>query len=433
MTKFKVILFKLAFLALITVNSWAVDENRLWLPKKYQSAMPKLLEVAQRAESTRRCARVVAGKMVYSKNTDQDYYFVITCRDEQQATYNLSYSYPIHGSNQGIAGSGATLVAEQSSSEEEIAVIEQASTITAAQAIAICKQDYVAAAEDIESPVLINEALPSPVAIDEGYVLPMTVQGVSELGNPLAYRADCYVDQEGGTRYDWVLLPSGAQTLCQDHLRSESILLGRATLLDEQVEQRASDRGYDFLIPFTVKTLSSEAIRYHADCFVNWQGESELSMSLQPEGAFALCADALRLETFLMKEVTIDEQASSIEKAAGGFVVEMTFTANDPEGSPRKFLGHCQVDANAEAVVQTELDQSAITAVCVNGVKEQTQRMLAVNVLEGSIPPLQEDAEGFLALIPFDAKDPGGRDLHYMGHCRVDDSGRTRVDIKARR
>lgn len=417
--------------ASIGLNSWAVDESRLWLPKKYQSAMPKLVAAAQQAENTRRCQRVVAGKMVYSKNTAQDYFFLITCRDEEQHTYNLSYRMPIAG--EVVA---PTLIAEQSGGDEPAPIAQSAQQreLTPQQVVEICKADYSAAAEELENPQLVAaDALPTPMLISEGYLLPMPIDARSELGNPLAYRADCYVDSEGKSRFEWVLQAQGAQTVCQDHLRSESILLGRATLLDEQIEQRASDRGYDFLLPFTVKTLSSDAVLYHASCSVNWEAESELSMILQPQGAFTLCKDALRLETFLMKQVEVADEAVSIDKTAEGFAVEMTFTANDPEGNPRKFLGHCQVDADAEALVQTELDKSAIIAVCINGVKEETRRMRDVNVLEQQVPPLQEDIDGFVAHIPFDARDPGGSALHYMGYCRVDENGKTRVDIKARR
>ena len=96
----------LALLLLSADTSLAVDENRLWLPKKFRALMPRLVATATLAEQRYRCNRVIAGEMIVSKNTPEHHYFVVTCRDQQQKSFNLSYLYP-------VVGSKPELIAEQ--------------------------------------------------------------------------------------------------------------------------------------------------------------------------------------------------------------------------------------------------------------------------------------------------------------------------------
>ncbi len=58
--------------------------------------------------------------------------------------------------------------------------------------------------------------------------------------------------------------------------------------------------------------------------------------------------------------------------------------------------------------------------------------MLAVSLFDKETPPLQREATGYRAMIPFNAEDPSGRQLRYQGECRVDDTGHAQVTIRAR-
>lgn len=426
MTRF---LYRFFLLSLATVScSWAVDESRLWLPKKYQQAYPKLLAAARQAESSRRCQQVVRGEMIPRKNTDDAYYLVITCRDEKARTYSISYRFP-------IAGDTPAIVLEQASNDtnmpQSVAVL--ADGVNAEQAVFLCRKDFGEKAAYLEEVTILLDQLSPAVRRQDDFNLSMPFTALSDLGNPVLYRADCQVNQRGETRIDIALLEEGALTICRDQLNSESILLGRTTLLEDELQSLPATQGFHFQLPFNAKTLAGIAVRYLAECRVDASGESELQMTLQPEGAYAICTQALKMETLLMKAVTIAEQPLSEAHEDQGFSIEMGFEANDPEDNLRQFRAHCQVDKDGEALVTTELEESAIISVCKNGVIDEARHMLAVRVLDQQIPPLQEDDKGYLSIIPFDAKDPGGRPLHYQGECRVDETGRTRVQIKVRR
>lgn len=75
----------------------AVTESDIWVPKRYTAAKNKLLSTAVEAERTTRCAQVIQGSLVVEKTTPHAYYFVVTCRDKNRKSYNLSYSYPVNG------------------------------------------------------------------------------------------------------------------------------------------------------------------------------------------------------------------------------------------------------------------------------------------------------------------------------------------------
>lgn len=82
---------------LITTNVLAVDDNRLWLPKKYKYALDSLRSTAMHAESTERCVSVLRGKLHIKKSTAEAYHFIITCRDANRKSYNIPYTYLVEG------------------------------------------------------------------------------------------------------------------------------------------------------------------------------------------------------------------------------------------------------------------------------------------------------------------------------------------------
>ncbi len=443
----QLVIFILVFFAgLFAQSAMAVDESRIWLPKKYSAVKPKLLAAAREAEQTSRCITVVAGEMIVRKNTDEHYYFVITCRDKHYKSYNLTYLYP-------VVGQTPELVAEQlpknTKKQQKIDVAETG--IDKEQAAVLCRNELVVATDTLDEVTLLEDLLVGPSIVQaegqlEGqvgvqkshflYVMPFTA--LSELGNDARYRADCRVSREGKATIEVVLESAGALVLCKDSLRAESILLGRSQVLDDSiVELPASDGGFHFQIPFDAKTSGSSAIRYLADCQLTADGSSEIVMNLQALGALAICKDSLRMETFLMKAVEIAENPLSESVTDDFFKFQLGFSANDPDGNQRQFVAHCLVDQEAEVEISTEIDKNSILAVCTRDLKIKVKRMLDVVILEQSIPPLQEskdenDEGGYLGIIPFDAKNPSGRLLRYQAECQVDGSGRSKIQIKTR-
>ncbi|MEE8058968.1 MAG: hypothetical protein V3T17_14200 [Pseudomonadales bacterium] len=407
----------------------AVDENRIWLPKKYSSVKPKLLAAAKEAEETKRCKQVVAGEMIVRKNTDEHYYFVITCRDESYKTYNLSYHYP-------VTGQTPALVAEQfpKNAKKKEKVEITATGVNKDQAVTLCRNELISSTDTQDGVTVLEDLLADPVADGEGFLFAIPFTALSELGNETRYRADCWVGKEGKARIEVILEPEGALVICRDSLRAESILLGRSRVIDEEIKELLVDKGgFRFQIPFDAKTSGSNAIRYRADCQIDADGSNEIEMTLQPLGAFTLCKDGLRIETFLMKSVEIAEQPLSESVQGDHFLFQLSFTANDPDGNKRNFKAHCQVDEEGDVEVTTEIDKDAILSVCVGDLKVKTKTMLDVTILEQQIPDLKEEGEGYVGIIPFDAKSPSGRTLRYQAECRVNGSGHSTIKLKARR
>lgn len=413
-------------LAVWFLPAWGLDSSRLWLPVQYQQAMPQLVAAARLAENAQRCEAVINGKLLVSKSSDTHYYFLVTCRDSGARTYNLSYKVP-------VAGGDPVLVAEQrAGANPGVAGAGAAASLTAEQALGVCKTEFPAAVDMLDEVQLLESQIGPVDSGGTGFAVTLPFTAQSDLGNRIRYNADCQVGTEGNAQFVIALQPEGALVICRDQLRSESILLGRSTLLEKEiVEVTASDR-FRFDIPFDIRTLAVDAVRYLARCSVNANGDAELQWELQPEGAFALCERALKTETLLMKGVAIDPQPVKSVHTEDRFEFDMAFKANSPDGNPRQFRAACRVDGEGETSIETALDKSAITAVCVHGVRESASTMIDVRVLENELPPLQEDGEGYFAEIPFDARDPAGRLLHYKGECRVDEVGRTRVKLKPR-
>lgn len=410
--------------------AFAVDAKRMWLPKKYASAKPKLLAAARDAESTERCQTVVAGEMIVRKNTAENYYFVITCRDANRKTYNLSYQYP-------VVGNAPDLIAEQRSKEAQkknkTVVIEETG-VSGEQALQLCFNAFNKATDGLDDVQVLEQPSPAALAYSYNYSLPFTAQ--SELGNDVLYSAHCQVEKEGETQLDVVLEEAGAVAICRDSLRAEAILYGRIKIDSEAINPLpvATTNTFRIELPFDVKNRIGSIIRYGSLCTIDAEGDSEVAIELLAPGALAICMDGLLTETLLMKSVEIAEQASAQSVDGNVFNFEIPFKANDPEGNQRNFKAYCRVDEEGEADISKAIDKDAIVAVCIGEVKRKTKKMKSVVILEDEIPELLGGEEsGYVAIIPFDASNPAGKALHYQADCRVGGNGRSTIKLGARR
>lgn len=79
-------------------TSFALNPDRLWLPKRHSVLEPKMLASAMAAESTARCQEVINGQYSPAKSSEEGDYFIISCRDENFVSYNMSYWYSKDGS-----------------------------------------------------------------------------------------------------------------------------------------------------------------------------------------------------------------------------------------------------------------------------------------------------------------------------------------------
>lgn len=358
----KVLARLLLCVSLVTCQyAWAVDESRIWLPKKYRSAKPKLMAAAVEAEQSQRCKKVVAAEMVARKNTADHYFFVVTCRDEGGRTYNLSYLYP-------MVGHASELIAEQLPKNAirpgKVEVTE--SGVTPEQVQELCRNDMVLATDALDNVTVLEDLLIEPVP------------------------------------------------------RLEEALAG----------------AYSYIMPFTALNEFGNDTHYRADCQVSREGKVAISVSLEMAGAWTICRDNLQMETFFLKSVKIPEQPSTESVVDRVIYLSTGFSANDPAGNTRQFKAHCEVDQQGQTEVSIELDKDSVKAACLEVLQQKTGNMLGVVIQEDKITPLQqtgdEDERGYFAIIPFDAKNPGGRMLRYQAECQVDSDGRTAIQIKAR-
>ncbi|WP_101759992.1 hypothetical protein [Oceanicoccus sp. KOV_DT_Chl] len=428
------LIFSVITTVAISGQCWALDESRIWLPKKYKAVKPKLLAAARDAERTERCVDVLGGEMIVRKNTADHYYFVITCRDSRFKSYTLSYEFP-------VAGEAPTMVAEQVSRAEQKkqqAVEVEEAGLDADKALKICRNQLTKLTDELDGVSVIEQEISKPFPRNGGffYRLPMTAK--SDLGNDVRYRIECEVAEQGDVEARLVLESAGALTICRDEVRAETVLYGRIQFDDEAIEALPDLRGFYYKIPFDVKNRIGSVIRYQADCQLSAEGDAQIGLELLPSGAFTICKDSLLTETLLMKSVEVAEQPSkekTIETELGRrFSMVIPFKANDPDGNQRDFKASCLVDEEDVAEVVTAIDTAAIVEVCIGELKRETKTMLNVQVLHQQIPELEgNDESGYLAVIPFDALNPSGRTLQYQAECKVGGNGRSTIKLSARK
>lgn len=72
--------------------AFALQESRLWLPKKYRYFMPRLIIAATEAEESSDCVEIVDGQLDVGRSTDTQPLFRIICRNPEGVTYIVRLS-----------------------------------------------------------------------------------------------------------------------------------------------------------------------------------------------------------------------------------------------------------------------------------------------------------------------------------------------------
>ncbi len=409
---------------------YAVDTDRLWLPKKYRSIKPKLLQAATEAENTERCLTVIAGEMIVRKNSDTHYYFVITCRDKSARTYNLSYLYP-------VSGAVIDLVAEQLPSQQrskvEVVAVDD-SGVDDKAALQFCRNQISTSADYLDGIDIIEEDISPVEETGSGFSYTIPFFAKSELGSNVRYQTHCTVSETGETIIELSLEREGAIAICRDSVRAEAIIYGRIRIDEDQITQTDNDSGYRFQLPFEVTNRIGTTIHYSSDCTIDEQGGAEAVVRLVASGALAICKDSLRTETLLMKSVEIDEDASQLTSEDDGvFRLDIPFTAKTRSGNVRHFKAHCDVDEEGETYIVTEIDSDTVVSVCIDELNNKTRNMKSVVILEEKISVVRDsDEDSYAISIPFNAKSPGGGQLKYQAECQIASSGLSRIELGAR-
>lgn len=409
---------------------YAVDTNKLWLPKKYQSITPKLLQAALEAESSERCLSVIAGEMIIRKNSESHYYFVITCRDQDKRTYTLSYRYP-------VSGTAIDLVAEQLSAElrETVDVVTVKNTgVDEKTARLLCRIEISTSFDDLTGIEIIEGDISPVDTVNSGYSYTVPFFAKSELGSNVRYQAHCSVSAAGETVIELSLERQGAIAICRDSVRSEAAVHGRIHIDEEQITQIDNSAEYVFQLPFVATNQEGTSIDYNSKCTIKEQREADVVINLVASGALAICKDSLKSETVLMKSVVIAGDASQLISGNKGiFSMEIPFTAKTSLGKMLNFIAQCEIDEDGDTYVVTEIDRSTVASVCIDELNNQVRNMKFVAILEEKINVVGDADDGsYLVSIPFDARSPAGRQLKYEAECRLASSGRSRITLAAR-
>ncbi len=314
-------------LSFFATQLWAVDASVLWLPKKFNDVKPKLMVVAEKAESSDRCQHVVAGEMNLSKTTDDNYYFVITCRDESRSTYNISYQYPKVGDEIIVVNEQVPFVAAASNQDENLTDEEQ----EAAELLASCYQGFNAegAGENMcrgsVDDARIEELCTEAKSFDAALVL---------CNKPLTSEE--------------------ALAVCHEVLDDEAILFGQINVLHDLItaQNHSEEWAFRFHMPFDNVTRKGELIRYKADCRVTAEEDADMDTRIDIEAIPSMCTEAVEKEVKKMLSVTIlTDEISEVVEEPYNFYMKIPFNAKDPVGRTLNYEADCNVDDNGRSSV----------------------------------------------------------------------------------
>ena len=311
------------------------------------------------AEASDRCVEVVSGQIVDRKNTVENYYFLITCRDSALKTYTLSYLFPKEG---GVP----TLIAEQQSKrssprpseggveaeyEPEAETEAKESGVNKEQALELCQSDLGTVTSHFDDVIILDKEITAVQDKEEGffYQLPFTTS--SELGSEVRYNVNCQVSKEGIIQLEAILQRSGALTLCVDNLRLEAALLGRIKINKKAITQIDEHKptSFAFMLPFEVKTRGAMLMPYRSVCKVDIFPEldTQIMIELENDAMFERCIERLKLKTIKMKDVVIlTEEVVNLDAMEERFIGIIPFDAKDPSGKALHYKAQCRVDAD---------------------------------------------------------------------------------------
>lgn len=326
-------------------TAFAVDENRLWLPKKYKALKPRLVATAVLAEQRYRCNRVIAGEMIISKNTPDDYYFVVTCRDQQQKSFNLSYLYPVAGDKPELIAEQGRLV-HRASAQSDGGVDDQ-------QALALCRKAMFEATASMPQVQLREQEITAGEELNGHYryVMPFDVQSPS--ATLVRYQATCQVDSNSGIKLAVKLQTAGALVLCKEALPAATVLLKKLAIIDQAIKSHSDEQGYNFDIPFTATNLNQQQRQFRAACQVDQHGRAELNTEIDPNSVLSVCREGIVAAAKNMLDVVVlDGQQDQLQAVDGDYSGVILFDAKSPGGRALHYQAKCQVDKRGRSSIE---------------------------------------------------------------------------------
>lgn len=179
--------------------SFALDESRLWLPKRYQTLYLKLVDAAVAAEGIDRCVTVLEGTIDLDASNVSHPIYRILCRQENGRSYNEMVD--------GITFETLTTpkIVEPELSEEELEAIRLAEEARKAALLEQRKRDFWALCHmEIQQRTRlmidftwVSEIPPEPTLLEEvEATFEVDFNAKNMWKKDLRYRAQCRVGDE---------------------------------------------------------------------------------------------------------------------------------------------------------------------------------------------------------------------------------------------
>lgn len=183
--------------ALISPNIWAVEENRLWLPVKYQGLYLPLKRAAQAAESLERCTKVLQGTIDREQSKPDHPIFRILCKQDSGLTYNEMVDGLTMETLTTIIPAEVVLTPEELEQQRiaEAKRLAEEREATKKRLFKLCDQAVKADAEFMNGLHWYYEDYIEPESFEDDVALfALDFDATNPDGKPLQYRAYCSVD-----------------------------------------------------------------------------------------------------------------------------------------------------------------------------------------------------------------------------------------------
>lgn|GEM_PF-3822809 len=397
--------------------AYAVDESRLWLPKKHQSIKPGLLAAATEAEQTERCVTVVRGEMIVRKNTDTHYYFLITCRDTSARTYSLSYLYP-------VAGDRIELVAEQQSLTPTAGPVESEGLGLGLGGLGVGGVVNSGISKELEGIAKGDGETEQNLDRDFEEDFEAYIDAAADTGVAIESESDA------DTEKTLVADEEVALSLCFDGITNGPAYLDGIEVLESDVGPvQIMPEGFSYQIPFVAKTLLANRVLYQAQCLVSGAGDVRVEIALEREGAIAICRENIRAETIAYGRIRLheDEIAQMDSEGQETYRFEFPFDIENRIGTVIRYNSECTIDAEGATDVVIQLTPKGAFSTCKDSLQTETLLMKSVEINEAA-SEIKSESNGVYNLnIPFTAKTRSGRNRQYTAHCYVDEDGGTDI------
>lgn len=167
----------------------------LWLPKSYQKHYIKMIAAAEKAQAEPECYRLLTGRIVESRSSQEQLYFQFRCRTEDRVTFPVQ----VDGNSLEVVHSfydrAQILEAKRKAEAEKLAEAEAAAARAAAEARfwKVCKQHIQKRLQAFQGLSVLTEMPPNPSIEGERHTYSVDFDALSPSRTRLMFTANCTI------------------------------------------------------------------------------------------------------------------------------------------------------------------------------------------------------------------------------------------------